>query len=79
MVSGPAAGLAAIEGLELPGYHYLPAVRANLLGQLDRTAEAAAAYDQALGLATNDAERAFLTDRLADARRRRTRSLPDRA
>lgn len=78
----PAAGLAELAALEeqLPGYHYLPAVRADLLRQLDRDAEAVAAYEQALTLAVNDAERAFLTGRLADlTTRRRTRCPPDPA
>ncbi|AGM05661.1 RNA polymerase sigma factor [Amycolatopsis keratiniphila] len=59
-VHGPAAALAGIEELDLPGYHHLPATRANLLSRLGRTAEAIAAYDEAIALATNDTERAFL-------------------
>ncbi len=59
-VHGPAAALAGIEELDLPGYHHLPATRANLLSRLGRTAEAVAAYDEAIALATNDTERAFL-------------------
>ena len=80
MVSGPEAALTEIAALDIPGYHYLPAVRADLLRRLGRDTEAAAAYEQARALATNDTERAFLTARLADlATPRRTRSLPDRA
>jgi RNA polymerase sigma-70 factor (ECF subfamily) len=60
------AGLALMERLELPGYHYLPAARAELLRRLDRTAEARAAYGQALELVHSDAERTFLERRLAD-------------
>jgi RNA polymerase sigma factor (sigma-70 family) len=62
-VHGPAAALAAIEGLELPGYHRLPAARADLLVRLGRTAEAVAALDEAIALATNDTERAYLASR----------------
>jgi RNA polymerase sigma-70 factor (ECF subfamily) len=61
----PAAGLALIETLELPGYHYLHAARADLLRRLDRPAEARAAYERALELVHSDAERTFLERRLA--------------
>lgn len=67
-VRGPAAALADIEHLDLPGYHLLPATRADLLARLDRGAEARGAYDEAIALATNDTERAFL-----EARRSRPR------
>ena len=70
MVDGPGAGLAAVTGLEadgrLAGYRYLPAAKADMLRRLGRPAEAAAAYRAALGLADNDAERAFLERRLAE-------------
>ncbi|NES12865.1 RNA polymerase sigma factor [Micromonospora sp. PPF5-17] len=70
MVDGPAAALAELDALagdpRLAGYHYLPAIRADLLRRLDRRAEAAQAYREALALVDNDAERAFLTGRLAD-------------
>jgi RNA polymerase sigma factor (sigma-70 family) len=62
-VHGPEAALAAIEDLEIPGYHLLPATRADLLARAGRTAEARAAYDEAVALAGNDTERAFLTGR----------------
>ena len=62
---GPAAGLAEIDGLDLPGYHLFHAARADLLARLGRTGEARAAYQRALELATNPAERAFMTGRLA--------------
>jgi len=64
-VHGPAAALAGIEELDLPGYHHLPATRANLLSRLGRTAEAVAAYDEAITLATNETERAFLAAKRA--------------
>jgi RNA polymerase sigma-70 factor (ECF subfamily) len=70
MADGPAAGLALVERLEasgaLPGYHLLPATRADLLRRLDRFADAAAAYRQALALAANEADRRYLTRRLAE-------------
>ncbi len=68
MVEGPAAGLAALERLDddprLAGYPYLPAARADLLRRLGRMEEAADAYRVALDLASNAAERSFLTGRL---------------
>ncbi|WP_283138193.1 RNA polymerase sigma factor [Rhizohabitans arisaemae] len=71
MVSGPPAALDEIDALErdgrLGGYHYLPAVRADLLRRLGRWSEAAAAYRAALDLADNAAEREFLANRLAEA------------
>jgi RNA polymerase sigma-70 factor, ECF subfamily len=70
MADGPAAGLALVDGLEacgaLPGYHLLPATRADLLRRLGRRAEAAAAYLDALALTTTSAERRYLTRRLAE-------------
>jgi RNA polymerase sigma-70 factor (ECF subfamily) len=71
-VDGPAAGLAALEAVRLPQSHLLPAVRADLLRRLGRPAEATAAYDEALALAGNAAERTFLQrrrDELAGAPR----------
>jgi RNA polymerase sigma-70 factor, ECF subfamily len=53
-----------IEGLD--DYHLLHAARADLLRQLDRGEEAAAAYERALALATNPVERAFLERRLSE-------------
>jgi RNA polymerase sigma factor (sigma-70 family) len=64
-VHGPEPALAALADLQLPGYHLLPATRADLLARLGRDTEAAAAYDEALALVTNDAERAFLVGRRA--------------
>ena len=69
-VEGPAVGLAEVEVLEagggLAGYRYLPGTKADLLRRLGRLDEAAAAYREALALAENDAERAFLERRLAE-------------
>ncbi|MFW3172779.1 RNA polymerase sigma factor [Geodermatophilus sp. CPCC 206100] len=64
-VEGPAAALAAVEQLDLPRSHLLPAVRADLLRRLGRAAEAATAYDAAIAVAGNAAERAFLERRRA--------------
>ncbi len=69
MVAGPEVALAEVERLErdgrLSGYQYLPAIKADLLRRLGRADEAADAYRQALALASNEAERAFLTRQLA--------------
>ena len=71
--TGPAAGLAEVEALEaggeLAGYRYLPGTKADLLRRLGRLDEAAAAYREALALAENEAERAFLERRLAECGR----------
>jgi RNA polymerase sigma-70 factor (ECF subfamily) len=67
---GPEAGLRLLDDLEtrgvLPGYHLLPAARADLLRRLGRTAEAAEAYHRALDLAGNPAEQRFLERRLGE-------------
>jgi RNA polymerase sigma-70 factor (ECF subfamily) len=63
-VHGPAAALAATEHLQLERYHVFHSVRADLLRRLDRNAEAAAAYQAALELTDNAAERRFLSCRL---------------
>jgi RNA polymerase sigma factor (sigma-70 family) len=69
---GPAAGLDALTPLladpALAAYGYLSAARADFLRQLRRWLEAADAYEEALALTDNDVERAFLTERLAEAR-----------
>jgi RNA polymerase sigma-70 factor (ECF subfamily) len=63
---GPEQGLALLEGVELPGYHLLHAVRADLLRRLDRRDEAAVEYRAALALEMNAADRRFLERRLAE-------------
>jgi RNA polymerase sigma-70 factor (ECF subfamily) len=69
MARGPEAALAEVERLErderLASYRYLPAIKADLLSRLGRESQAAAAYRQALELTANEAERDFLTARLA--------------
>jgi RNA polymerase sigma-70 factor (ECF subfamily) len=62
-VDGPDAALALVEGLDLPRYQPYHATRAELLRRLGRTREAVAAYDAALELTGNPAERAFLARR----------------
>ena len=47
----------------LDRYHALHATRAELLRRLGRSAESRAAYDAALALIENEAERAYLTRR----------------
>jgi RNA polymerase sigma-70 factor (ECF subfamily) len=60
------AALALVERLELDTYHYLHAMRAELLRRLERIDDARAAYDRALELVHSDAERRFLERRLAE-------------
>jgi RNA polymerase sigma-70 factor (ECF subfamily) len=70
MVDGPAAALREVDRLtgdpRLASYRYLPAIRADLLRRLDRRQETASAYQQAIRLAGNEAERRFLHDRIAE-------------
>jgi RNA polymerase sigma-70 factor (ECF subfamily) len=69
--SGPAAGLAEVEAVaDLEGYPLWHAARAELLGRLDRFAEADIAYAAALAIPQDDAQ-------LTHLRRRRAR-LADR-
>ncbi|WP_236652197.1 RNA polymerase sigma factor [Streptacidiphilus neutrinimicus] len=67
-VSGPEAGLAAIDALREPlsAYQPLHAARADLLRRLARDAEAASEYRAALELTANETERTFLEGRLAE-------------
>ena len=62
----PVGALALIEGLELDGYHYLHATRAELLRRLGRGEDARAAYERALELVHADSERSFLARKLAE-------------
>jgi RNA polymerase sigma-70 factor, ECF subfamily len=66
MAHGPEFGLELVERIDLPEYHLLHATRADFLRRLDRRPEAADAYRAALALEMNAADRAFLTQRLAD-------------
>ena len=69
-VDGPEVALAQVEPLPLENYHAWHATRADLLRRLERRDEARVAYDRAIDLAGNDAEREFL--------RRRREELPGR-
>lgn len=64
-VHGPGAALAEVDrvAVEIDGYHALHATRADLLRRLGRRDEARAAYDRALELTSNAAERAYLARR----------------
>ena len=64
-LDGPDVALAAVDRLEdkLAGYHAFHATRADFLRRMGRSQEARAAYDQAIELAGNTAETAYLTHR----------------
>lgn len=64
--SGPEAGLAIADGLQLGDYHYLHATRGELLRRLGRAREAREAYERALALAHDDAERRLLERRVRE-------------
>jgi RNA polymerase sigma-70 factor (ECF subfamily) len=68
--TGPGAALDIVDRLasdpRLRAYPYLHSVRADLLRQLDRPAEAAQEYEAALASTANAAEREFLRGRLAE-------------
>ncbi|MGQ4479268.1 RNA polymerase sigma factor [Streptomyces sp. SAS_276] len=72
MAQDPDAGLELVAELERSGeladYHLLPATRADLLRRSGRAKEAALAYEHALELVENAAERRFLERRLAECR-----------
>jgi RNA polymerase sigma-70 factor (ECF subfamily) len=75
MVRGPKSGLALIDKLgnsgDLADYHLLHAARADLLRRLGSLTEAAASYERAIELVTNESERRYLERRL-----REVKSLP---
>ncbi len=70
MRDGPQAGLASIDAIlargELSDYRLVHAARADLYRRLNRPAEAAAAYRQALELTRQEPERRFLQRRLRE-------------
>jgi RNA polymerase sigma-70 factor (ECF subfamily) len=70
-VEGPHAALALVDALDLDGYPLFHAIRADLLRRLGRVAESASAYDAAIELTENTAQREFLL--------RQRRSLEGRA
>jgi len=62
-VEGPAAALSVLETLDLPRYYLFHAVRADLLRRLGCNQEAVKAYDEAISLTANEAERRFMRGR----------------
>ena len=75
LAQGLDAGLARIDALgtsdlasreKLLDYHLFHAARADILRRLGRNADAAVAYREALRLAANEVERAYLIRRLAE-------------
>lgn len=62
-IDGPEVALATVERLALTGYHAWHVTRAELLRRLDRVEESRTAYDAALILVENEAERAHLERR----------------
>ena len=62
---GPERGLEIIDSLPLDDFHYLHAARAELLRRLGRIDEAREAYERALALVHDDAERRLLERRRA--------------
>ena len=64
-LDGPAAALAEIDALDLDAYHLFHSTRADLLGRLGRYDDARDAYERALALTANAAERALLTQKRA--------------
>lgn len=62
-VDGPEVALALVDRLPLDGYHAWHATRAELLRRLGRGTDARTAYDAALAVCDNTAERAYLARR----------------
>ncbi len=73
MAFGPAAGLEIVDDLRdepaLRAYHFLPAVRADLLFKLERFDEARGEFERAASMTRNARERAMLLDRAGECRR----------
>jgi RNA polymerase sigma-70 factor, ECF subfamily len=73
MSEGPERGLSLVEaagaGGTLENYYLFHASRADLLRRLDRLEEAAAAYEQALSLTTNEVEQNYIRKRLLELAR----------
>jgi len=65
-LDGPEVGLAALDGLPLDQYQPYHSTRAELLRRASRTSDAIAEYETALAITTNEAERRFLSRRLAE-------------
>jgi RNA polymerase sigma-70 factor (ECF subfamily) len=70
MRDGPLAGLALIDALMADGaladFHLAHGARADLLRRLGKMSEARVAYERAVSLAKQDAERRFYARRLAE-------------
>ena len=62
-VDGPRTGLALVDALDLGAYYLFHAIRADLLRRLGRDVEARTAYETAIELTDNAAERGFLRRR----------------
>jgi RNA polymerase sigma-70 factor (ECF subfamily) len=60
-LDGPSAGLRALANVELDDYQPYHAARADLLTRAERIHEAITAYDRAIELTANSAEREFLS------------------
>ncbi|WP_150462420.1 RNA polymerase sigma factor [Nesterenkonia ebinurensis] len=63
---GPEAGLAALDGLSMPGSHRPAAVRAELLVRTGRIDQAQASYVEAIALCRNEAELEYLKKRAVE-------------
>jgi len=70
MRDSPSAGLALVDAIlvrgDLVDYHLAHAARADLCRRLGRMTEARAAYERALSLARQEAERRFFERRLSE-------------
>jgi predicted RNA polymerase sigma factor len=62
---GPARGLEIVDGLTLPGYALVPAVRGDLLAKLGRNAEARQEFQRAAAMTHNTRQRALFEARAA--------------
>lgn len=62
-VDGPEVALASVRDLPLDGYGPWHVATGDLLARVGQRDEAAAAFDRAVALSTNDVERTFLTAR----------------
>jgi RNA polymerase sigma-70 factor, ECF subfamily len=72
MRDGPEAGLALIDAIlvrgDLADYHLAHSARGDLLRRVHRAEEAIVAYERALGLSVQDAERSFIRRRIGELR-----------
>jgi len=68
-VEGLDAAFGLVDMLNLEGYYLYHSIRADLLRRRGRDSEAALAYERALALTDNRAEREFLGSRLREMHR----------